>query len=84
MSGLSERKMEDETGEKSYLDLVEAIIESGGDREDRTGTGTLSKFGARMKFSLSENSIPVITTKRVFWKAVVHDLLWFISGSTDA
>lgn len=72
------------SGEESYVELVESIIETGNDREDRIGTGTLSTFGAQMRFDLSGNSIPLITTKRMYWKAIVHELLWFISGSTDS
>lgn len=70
--------------EHQYLDLVRDIIEHGEERTDRTGTGTLSVFGPpQMRFSLRDESIPLLTTKRVFTKAIIHELLWFISGCTD-
>ncbi|CAL4993365.1 unnamed protein product [Urochloa decumbens] len=65
------------------LNLVEDIIRSGAQKNDRTGTGTLSKFGCQMRFNLRK-SFPLLTTKRVFWRGVVEELLWFISGSTNA
>jgi dihydrofolate reductase/thymidylate synthase len=70
--------------EYQYLDLVQELLTSGLPRGDRTGVGTLSKFGCSMRFSLQGNVLPLLTTKRVFWKGVVEELLWFISGSTDA
>ncbi|GFP88101.1 bifunctional dihydrofolate reductase-thymidylate synthase 1 [Phtheirospermum japonicum] len=66
-----------------YLRLVEDIILSGSNKGDRTGTGTVSKFGCQMRFNLRK-SFPLLTTKRVFWRGVVEELLWFISGSTNA
>ncbi|KAJ3681149.1 hypothetical protein LUZ60_015638 [Juncus effusus] len=66
-----------------YLKLVEDIIKNGASKNDRTGTGTLSKFGCQMRFNLRK-SFPLLTTKRVFWRGVVEELLWFISGSTNA
>ncbi|CAL5071501.1 unnamed protein product [Urochloa decumbens] len=69
--------------EYHYLNLVEDIIRSGAQKNDRTGTGTLSKFGCQMRFNLRKN-FPLLTTKRVFWRGVVEELLWFISGSTNA
>ena len=69
--------------ENQYLDLIRRILDEGVTRDDRTGTGTKSIFGAQMRFSLHE-SFPLLTTKRVFWRAIVEELLWFISGSTDA
>ncbi|KAL9244994.1 hypothetical protein vseg_018704 [Gypsophila vaccaria] len=70
-------------GEFSYLKLIQEIISSGNLKNDRTGTGTLSKFGCQMRFNLRK-SFPLLTTKRVFWRGVVEELLWFISGSTSA
>ncbi|OAY83685.1 Bifunctional dihydrofolate reductase-thymidylate synthase, partial [Ananas comosus] len=69
--------------EYMYLKLVQDIIENGATKNDRTGTGTLSKFGCQMRFNL-RRSFPLLTTKRIFWRGVVEELLWFISGSTNA
>ena len=69
--------------EYQYLALIKDIIESGITRQDRTGTGTISKFGATMRYSLRDNVIPVLTTKRVFWRGVAEELFWFVSGCTD-
>ncbi|KAI3969903.1 hypothetical protein MKX01_038371 [Papaver californicum] len=69
--------------EYNYLKLVQDIISNGNTKDDRTGTGTLSKFGSLMRFNLRK-SFPLLTTKKVFWRAVVEELLWFISGSTNA
>lgn len=69
-------------GEQQYIDLLQKILREGYDKEDRTGTGTLSLFGEKMEFDVSER-VPILTTKRVFWKSVLKELLWFISGSTD-
>jgi dihydrofolate reductase/thymidylate synthase len=70
--------------EEQYLNLIRELIDNGVERDDRTGTGTLSQFGAQMRFSLRDGKIPVLTTKRVFWRGVVEELLWFIRGSTNA
>ncbi|KAL0839764.1 hypothetical protein ABMA28_016403 [Loxostege sticticalis] len=70
--------------EYQYLDIVRKIIETGDKRVDRTGVGTLAVFGAMQRYSLANNTLPLLTTKRVFLKAVIHELLWMISGSTDA
>lgn len=69
--------------EKQYLDMCTDIVETGFQKSDRTGTGTFSKFGQTMRFSLRGGVIPVLTTKRVFWRGVVAELLFFISGKTD-
>ncbi|EPS68164.1 bifunctional dihydrofolate reductase-thymidylate synthase, partial [Genlisea aurea] len=69
--------------EFQYLNMVQDIISNGHRKDDRTGTGTLSKFGCQMRFNLRK-SFPLLTTKRVFWRGVVEELLWFISGSTNA
>ena len=68
--------------EHQYLDLVREILETGIERGDRTGTGTRSLFGKQMRFDLRE-SFPLLTTKRVFWRGVAEELLWFIEGCTD-
>ncbi|CAG9323621.1 unnamed protein product [Blepharisma stoltei] len=69
--------------EYQYLDLIKEIISNGNRRDDRTHIGTISLFGKMMRFDLSE-SFPLLTTKLVFWKGVVEELLWFIKGSTNA
>jgi len=70
--------------EHQYLDLIRRILETGARRDDRTGTGTLSLFGAQMRFSLRDGRFPLLTTKRVFWRGLAEELLWFVRGSTDA
>ena len=66
-----------------YLDLVDRIIKTGVYRPDRTGTGTYSLFGCSMRFDL-RHTFPLLTTKRVFWRGVAEELLWFVQGSTNA
>ncbi|NBO99398.1 MAG: thymidylate synthase [Proteobacteria bacterium] len=68
--------------ERSYLNLLETILAQGEQREDRTGTGTLSIFGPQLQFDLTQG-FPAITTKKLAWKSVVSELLWFIEGSND-
>jgi thymidylate synthase len=68
--------------EYTYLDALSDILETGEHRPDRTGVGTISKFGLQLKFDLQEG-FPAITTKRLAWKSVVSELLWFIEGSGD-
>lgn len=70
--------------EMQYLNLIRDIIDRGDRRDDRTGVGTLSIFGAQMRFNLRDNIFPLLTTKRVFWRGVAEELLWFIGGCTDA
>nr|CAD7441329.1 unnamed protein product [Timema bartmani] len=70
--------------EEQYLNHIRQILTRGSRREDRTGVGTLSLFGAQMRYSLRNGVFPLLTTKRVFWRAVVEELLWFIKGSTNA
>jgi dihydrofolate reductase/thymidylate synthase len=69
--------------ETQYLDLIREIIEEGNVKGDRTGTGTISKFGKQMRFDLRRN-FPLLTTKRVFWRGVAEELLWFVGGKTNA
>src|SRR3954471_12542477 len=67
---------------KQYLELVERVLSEGERREDRTGTGTLSIFGAQTRYDLREG-FPLLTTKKVLWTGVVRELLWFLRGSTN-
>lgn len=69
--------------EYQYLDLVREVLDHGVSRSDRTGVGTIGKFGVQMRFSLRER-FPLLTTKRVFWRGVAEELLWFLSGDTSA
>ena len=68
--------------DKQYLDLLQKILDTGVDRMDRTGIGTRSIFGYQMRFNLSEG-FPLLTTKKVYFKAIVHELIWFLSGDTN-
>ena len=68
--------------ELSYLNALRDILETGDHRPDRTGVGTISKFGIQMRFDLAQG-FPAVTTKRLAWKAVKSELLWFIEGSGD-
>ncbi|MEF2553086.1 thymidylate synthase [Aurantimonas sp. A2-1-M11] len=67
---------------RQYLDLLTRVMETGFDRPDRTGTGTRSVFGHQMRFDLSDG-FPMLTTKKLHWKSVVHELLWFLKGDTN-
>lgn len=69
--------------EYKYLNLLKRILDEGTVKTDRTGVGTKSIFGTQLKFDLSK-SFPILTTKKVFWKGVVEELLWFIRGETDS
>lgn len=66
-----------------YLNLLGHVLEHGTPSEDRTGTGTRSMFGAQMRFDLSQG-FPAVTTKRLYFKGVVHELLWFLAGDTNS
>jgi len=70
------------TSERVYLNALKDILENGEDRPDRTGTGTRSIFGMQMRFDLTQG-FPAVTTKKLAWRAVVSELLWFIEGSND-
>jgi thymidylate synthase len=67
---------------KQYLELMSHIIENGIKKSDRTGTGTLSVFGRQLRFDLHD-SFPLITTKKLHIKSIVHELIWFLSGDTN-
>lgn len=69
--------------EWQYLDLMRRIWEQGDERMDRTGVGTRATFGAEIRFDLSGGAMPLLTTKRVYWKSATRELLWFLTGETN-
>jgi len=69
--------------ERQYLDLMRSIWDEGSERVDRTGIGTRSLFGAMLRFDLADGAMPLVTTKRVYWKTATRELLWFLTGETN-
>ncbi len=69
--------------EHQYLDLLDTVLRHGDERIDRTGVGTRSVFGALLRFDLSDGTAPILTTKRVYWKTAVKEMLWFLTGGTN-
>nr|WP_041685693.1 thymidylate synthase [Erythrobacter litoralis] len=69
--------------EWQYLDLMRRIWAEGSERVDRTGVGTRSVFGAQLRFDLADGAMPLLTTKRVYWKTATREMLWFLTGDTN-
>ncbi|CAD6184279.1 unnamed protein product [Caenorhabditis auriculariae] len=78
-----DRRLENQD-ECNYLNQVRHVLKKGITRSDRTGVGTISVFGTQARYNLRNFTMPLLTTKRVYWKGVVEELLWFVSGATDS
>jgi len=83
-SNLQQNKRLPETDEWNYMDQVQLILKNGIKKEDRTGTGTKSIFGMQARYSLRDNIFPLLTTRKLFCRGIIEELLWFIRGSTNA
>ncbi|MGI9337900.1 MAG: thymidylate synthase, partial [Gammaproteobacteria bacterium] len=67
---------------RAYLDLLADIVKNGCHKQDRTGTGTRSVFGRQLRFDLGKG-FPLLTTKKLHWRSIAHELLWFLRGDTN-
>lgn len=83
-SDIDQKTRSPETDEWNYLDQVALVLKNGIKKEDRTGTGTKSIFGTQARYSLRDNIFPLLTTKKLFHRGIIEELLWFIRGSTNA